>query len=119
MDPDREVRKRATIAATNFYQENESKFDEIYDKLVKTRDRIAKKLGYPNFTPLGYIRMNRLDYNEKMVENYRKQVVEDIVPITVELRKRQAKRIGVDELKFWDKSFTFKTGNPKPQGTLD
>ena len=88
MDPDRDVRKRAVLASTKFYEDNEDKFDEIYDKLVKVRDRMAKKLGYPNFTPLGYIRMNRLDYDEKMVENYRNQVIEDIVPITVELRKR-------------------------------
>ena len=119
MDPDRDVRKRATLACTKFYADNEAKFDEIYDKLVKVRDKMAKKLGYSNFTPLGYIRMNRLDYNEKMVENYRNQVIEDIVPITVELRKRQAKRIGVDELKFWDDSYNFKSGNPKPHGTLD
>ena len=119
LDADREVRRRATIAGNHFYEENEAKFDEIYDKLVKVRDRIAKKLGYKNFTPLGYIRMNRLDYDEKMVENYRRQVVEDIVPITVELRKRQAKRIGVDELKAWDDAYKFKTGNPTPKGGID
>ena len=119
MDADREVRKKATLALNKFYEDNEAKFDEIYDKLVKVRDKMAKKLGYPNFTPLGYIRMNRLDYDEKMVENYRKQVLEDIVPITVELRKRQAKRIGVDEVKCWDNSFVFKTGNPSPHGTLN
>ena len=119
MDSDRETRRKAIQAATKFYDDNEDKFDEIYDKLVKVRDRMAKKLGYPNFTPLGYIRMNRLDYDEKMVENYRKQVIEDIVPITVELRKRQAKRIGVEELEFCDSNYKFKTGNPTPQGTLD
>ena len=118
-DADRDVRKRATIAFNKFYEDNEDKFDEIYDKLVKVRDRIAKKLGYKNFTELGYIRMRRLDYDEKMVENYRRQVVEDIVPITVDLRKRQAKRISVDELKAWDKNYKFKTGNPTPQGTLE
>lgn len=118
-DPDRQVRMKAAIAATKFYADNEDKFDEIYDKLVKVRDKIAKKLGYKNFTELGYIRMNRLDYDEKMVENYRRQVVEDIVPITVELRKRQANRIGVSEIEFCDSNYKFKTGNPKPQGTLD
>lgn len=119
MDADREVRKKATLALNKFYEDNEAKFDEIYDKLVKVRDKMAKKLGYPNFTPLGYIRMNRLDYNEKMVENYRNQVIEDIVPITVELRKRQAKRIGVEKVEAWDNGYVFKTGNPMPHGTLD
>ena len=116
---DREVRKRATQAYNRFFEENEEKFDEIYDKLVKVRDRMARKLGYENFIPLGYIRMNRLDYDQKMVENYRRQVIKDIVPLTVELRQRQAKRIGVDKLQCYDLNYNFKSGNPKPHGDLD
>ena len=118
-DPDREVRKGAFEAYTRFFADNEDKFDEIYDKLVKVRDKMAKKLGYPCFTPLGYIRMNRFDYDEKMVENYRNQVISEIVPLTLKLRERQAKRIGVDELECFDLTYKFKSGNPKPQGTLD
>lgn len=118
-DNDRDVRRRATIAYNKFFEDNEAKFDEIYDKLVKVRDKMAKKLGYENFTPLGYIRMNRLDYNQDMVKKYRDQVIEDIVPLTVELRKKQAKRIGLDKLECYDLNYNFKSGNPKPHGTLD
>lgn len=39
----REMRKRAYEASTNFYAENEEKFDNIFDKLVKVRHKIAKK----------------------------------------------------------------------------
>ena len=116
---DRDVRKRATEAYNRFFEENEEKFDEIYDKLVKVRDKMARKLGYENYTPLGYIRMNRLDYDQDMVRNYREQVIKDIVPITVELRKKQAKRIGLDKLECYDLNYNFKSGNPKPHGTLD
>ncbi|MBR4610453.1 MAG: M3 family oligoendopeptidase, partial [Erysipelotrichaceae bacterium] len=118
-DADREIRKEATDAYNNFFEENEEKFDDIYDKLVKVRDRMAKKLGYENFTPLGYIRMNRLDYDQAMVKNYRDQVIEDIVPLTVDLRERQARRIGVDRLEYYDIGYNFKTGNPKPHGDLN
>ena len=118
-DADREIRKEATDAYNRFFEENEEKFDEIYDKLVKVRDRMAKKLGYENFTPLGYIRMNRLDYDQAMVKNYRDQVIEDIVPLTVDLRERQARRIGVDALEYYDIGYNFKTGNPKPHGDLN
>ncbi len=118
-DDDRNIRRQATKAFMKFYEDNEEKFDDIYDKLVKVRDRIAKKLGYENFIPLGYIRMNRFDYDQKMVENYRNQVIKDIVPLTVELRKRQAKRIEVDRLEAYDVNYNFKTGNPKPHGDID
>lgn len=118
-DDDRNTRRQATKAFMKFYEDNEERFDDIYDKLVKVRDRIAKKLGYENFIPLGYIRMNRFDYDQKMVENYRNQVIKDIVPLTVELRKRQAKRIEVDRLEAYDVNYNFKTGNPKPHGDID
>ena len=119
MDSNRETRKKVSEAATKFYADNEEKFDEIYDKLVKVRDKIAKKLGYKNFVELAYIRMQRLDYDAKMVENYRNQVIKDIVPLTVELRQRQANRIGVESLECYDVSYKFKTGNPKPHGSIE
>ena len=118
-DHDREVRKKATKAYTDFFAENETKFDEIYDKLVHLRDEMAKKLGYENYIPLGYIRMNRLDYDRQMVKNYRDQVIKDIVPLSVELKKRQAQRIGVDKLEYHDTGYSFRSGNPLPHGDLD
>ena len=116
---DRDTRKRATQAYNKFFEDNEEKFDEIYDRLVKVRDKMARKLGYENYTPLGYIKMNRLDYDQDMVAKYRDQVIRDIVPLTVELRKKQAKRIGLDKLECYDLNYNFKSGNPKPHGTLD
>ena len=115
-DKDREIRKSATKAYCAFFEENEAKFDEIYDKLVKVRDRMAKKLGYSSFVELAYYRMNRFDYDEKMVAGYRQQIVDVIVPIATRIHKAQAKRIGVDKLECYDLSYEFKDGNPKPVG---
>ena len=116
---DRDIRRRATQAYNRFFEDNEERFDEIYGRLVKVRDTMAKKLGYENYTPLGYIKMNRLDYDQDMVANYREQVIRDIVPLTVELRKKQAKRLGLEKLECYDLNYNFKSGNPKPHGTLD
>ena len=113
---DREMRKKANNAKYAFFAENEEKFDEIYDKLVKVRTRIAKKLGYENFVELGYARMNRSDYDAKMVANFRKQVLDYIVPVATELRERQRVRLGLDSLKYYDETLSFKSGNAKPKG---
>lgn len=119
MDLDRGVRKRAYEAVNKFYEDNEDKFDDIYDSLVKVRTTIAHKLGYKNFTELGYYRMNRFDYDQKMVENYRNQIREDIVPLVSKLRLAQAKRIGVEKLMPYDSSLNFKSGNPTPVGDTE
>ncbi|MDO5716661.1 MAG: M3 family oligoendopeptidase [Tissierellia bacterium] len=118
-DEDRTVRKEASALVAEFFEENTEKLDEIYDKLVKVRHTIAKKLGYENFIDLGYKRMGRLDYNAKDVANYRKQIVEVVVPLAEKLRERQAKRIGISPMKYYDESLQFTTGNAAPHGDRD
>lgn len=113
---DREVRKQAMITRFNFFAENGDKFDNIFDQLVKLRHQIATTLGYKNYVELGYINMNRIDYNAEMVKKYRDQVREFIVPLATKLYERQANRIGIDDFKFYDEGLNFLTGNAKPKG---
>ncbi|MES2622238.1 MAG: M3 family oligoendopeptidase [Bacteroidota bacterium] len=114
---DREVRKGAYLANHGWFASHEKEFDEIYDKLVKVRTRIAHKLGYKNFVELGYNRMSRTDYNAAMVATFREEVLKYVVPLSGKLRERQRQRIGVDKLKTYDFSHNFNSGNPTPQGT--
>jgi M3 family oligoendopeptidase len=116
---DREVRKEAAEKATEFFEENETKFDEIYDKLVKLRDGMAKKLGFENFTELGYLRMGRSEYGPKEVAVFREQVLKNIVPIANKIRKKQEKRLGLDKIKYYDEPLEYLTGNAKPKGDKD
>lgn len=113
---DRNMRKEASEAYWGFFEENEEKFDRIYDDLVKVRDTIAKKLGYTNFIELAYARMNRSDYDAEMVKGYREQILKYVVPVATELREKQSKRIGVDKLKYYDESLEFLSGNAIPKG---
>ena len=117
MSDDRDIRKRATNAYWEFFEKNGEKFDGIYDKLVKVRTVIAKKLGYKNFVELGYLRMQRFDYNAESVAQFRDLIHKHIVPIANKLRDRQAKRLGLSALKFYDNAYQFKTGNAKPKGS--
>src|SRR5690625_915747 len=113
----RTIRKQAINAYTGFFKENQTEFDTIYDNLVKVRHEIAIKLGYKNFVELGYLRMLRIDYNADMVEAYRQQIREFIVPLATKLYKKQEKRINVDQLKFHDEAFLFSSGNATPKGS--
>ncbi|WP_379969001.1 M3 family oligoendopeptidase [Ectobacillus sp. sgz5001026] len=114
--PNRELRRKASEAYYGFLADHESELDHIYDELVTVRTNIAKKLGFSNFVELGYARMYRTDYNAEMVAAYRKQVLDYIVPLATKLRSRQQVRIGVDNLKYYDEGFEFKSGNPMPKG---
>ncbi|MGP4105723.1 M3 family oligoendopeptidase [Virgibacillus sp. L01] len=114
---DRFVRKEAVEASAGFFAGHAKEFDDIYDQLVKTRHKIATTLGYKNFVELGYIRMLRIDYDAEMVDVFRKQVRESIVPLATKLYEKQAERIGINSLKFYDENFRFNTGNATPKGT--
>jgi len=113
---DRNVRIEASKKVAHFFKENKDEFDKIYDGLVKVRTTIAQKLGYKNYVELGYARLSRLEYDSKMVASYRKQVLENIVPLHTELRQRQAKRLGLNKLKFYDEPIKFNSGNADPHG---
>ncbi|MGL5592947.1 MAG: M3 family oligoendopeptidase [Cetobacterium sp.] len=116
LSKDRTIRKAAQEAKSTFFINNENKFDEIFDNLIKIRVKIAKKLGFNNFIELGYLRMNRVDYNAEMVDCFRKQVIESIVPLASSLYEKQKSRLGLESLKYYDEKFEFNDGNPTPKG---
>ena len=113
---DRDIRKSASETMWGFFEENEEEFDRIYDELVKVRDKMAKTLGFKNYVEMGYKRLGRADYDADMVKNYRKQVLEDLVPVVNELSQRQKKRLDIKEMKYFDEPLEYTTGNATPKG---
>ncbi len=118
-DGDREVRRRAACAIGEALEKNSETLDGIYDRLVKIRTRIARKLGYRNFVELGYYRMGRIDYNREMVETFRANVKEDIVPVVCKIKEQIADDLALDRINFYDDAVYIKGGNPKPRGNAE
>ena len=114
---DRDTRKRAWKALSEFFQSVTGEIDEIYDELVKNRTEQARKLGYDNYVELGYNRMKRNAYRRAEVENFRNQIKKSFVPLVTEIQEKRKAQIEVDELKYYDNDMFFKEGNPAPTGT--
>lgn len=114
-DEDRETRKKATKAYWGWFEEHEAEIGELFDEMVKVRTSMANKLDFENYVPLAYLRMQRLDYDQKDVANYRQQILKDVVPVANELYNRQQKRLGYDQLYAWDEKIEFLDGNPTPK----
>ncbi len=113
----RDIRRSAYAAYTEFFAVNADKLDDIYDKLVRNRTNQARELGYDNYLELGYYRMNRNCYDKAMVENYRSQVKKDFVPFAENLHEERRKRLGLEKLSYIDEGINFAYGNPIPIGT--
>ena len=110
----RDERKSASKAVSDYFAGELNTFDEIFDAMVRIRTSIAKKLSYSTFVELGYKRMERYDYTPEMVEELRQNILRYIVPITIEIRRLQKKRLQVDELFYYDLPCLFPKGNPRP-----
>lgn len=113
---DRAFRFEAYKAKNNFFKEHQEEFDSIYDELVKIRTEMAKALGYENYIELQYKLLNRTDYNHEDIARYREKILHSFTPFAVELRKKQAKSLGIDDFKYYDIACQFKDGNPNPLG---
>lgn len=113
-DDDRETRREAYEALGKKLEENSAALDGLYDRLVRVRDKMAKKMGYQNFVELGYYKLGRMSYDEKMVEKFRANVLNDIVPLVARLKTENAKRLGIDDFKLYDNDMYVPGGNPKP-----
>lgn len=113
-DDDRNIRREAYEALGKGLESKSEELDSLYDKLVKIRDKMAKKMGYENYIELGYYRLGRLSYDKDMVEKFRANVLEYIVPIVAKLKTENAKRMGIDQLMLYDNDVNVPGGNPKP-----
>ncbi len=113
-DKDREVRRNTAIAIGKGLEAHREQLDDFYDRLVKIRTEIAKKLGFASFTELGYCRMGRLDYNATDVATFRDSVANDLVPAVCEIKKQIAKDLGINAVTFYDNSVYTKERVPKP-----
>lgn len=116
---DRQTRKEASLKSAKFFEDNNQKLGEIYDKLVKARHQMALKLGYENYIELGYKSLGRTDYTAKEVKGYREQIYRDLVPLTNKLFKEQAKRLGIKNPQYYDYNIMFLSGNATPKGDKD
>lgn len=116
LSPDRAERKEAYKAWANLYESISEKLDEIYDRMIVLRKRMAKKLGFKNYIEMAYLANGHYFYNADDVAKFRRQVVETVVPLASELFVRQRKRLGIDELYMYDEQIIFPDGNAEPAG---
>jgi M3 family oligoendopeptidase len=115
-NPDRELRKGAIIAWGQVFEDNKAALDEIFDKLVKIRTEMGKRMGYPNFSPLGYLNMQRNCYTKDDIAKFRANVKKYLVPLATKIRAKVQSEQGWEKQYLYD-SYVFTKNEPKPIGT--
>ncbi|MCM1524687.1 MAG: M3 family oligoendopeptidase [Ruminococcus sp.] len=112
------IRRSAWAAESAFYKEHAADLDRIYDDMVRVRHGMAKKMGFENYIPLGYLNMRRNCYTASDVAKFREHIIKHIVPAADRIRREQAQRIGVSfPLKYADAALFYRDGNAVPKGS--
>lgn len=114
---DRTVRKEAWEKYSAFFVEHQEELDDFYDKLVKNRTKQGQLMGYENYLPLGYARMNRNSYTRSDIQSFREQVKKDFVPFAEKIHEARRERLGLTTLSYIDEGVSFTNGNPSVVGT--
>ncbi|MBR5426921.1 MAG: M3 family oligoendopeptidase [Clostridia bacterium] len=116
---DRAERKAAFEAWAKLYESVSGKLDAQYEKLVRIRRTIAKRLGFSSYIDYVYLNRGRYDYDAARVAEFREAVLKYITPLCARLYREQEDRLGVDRLRFYDEALTFPDGNAVPVGTSE
>ena len=114
---DRQERREAFAAWAALYERISPALDEQYAELVRLRDGMARKLGFPSYTEMAYLSRNRFDYTQEDAARFREEIRRVVTPAVAEIRERQRLRLGVDRLRYYDEHLKFPGGNPLPIGT--
>ena len=113
---DRDTRKKAWDAFSEFFEKNQPEIDEIYDLMVKNRTKQAQMLGFENYIDMGYCRMNRNSYTKEDIQKLRDQIKTVFVPLAAKMHKNRQARLGVEALRYYDMGVYFPDTDPAYKG---
>ena len=117
--PDRETRRKASLAVSAAREGLRGELEELYSLLVDNRTRQAKLMGLSSYTQMSYRLMCRLGYGPEDVRRFREHVKRYIVPLHIKLEERRRRRLGLEKLYSYDSGISFLNGNPKPVGDTE
>jgi oligoendopeptidase F len=102
-DTDRATREEAYLALQGRMLEERDGVDEILDKQIHLRHRIAGNAEFDSFTEFRFAELGRFDYTPADCVAYQNAVADVVVPALAELREERLGRLGLDTLRPYDR----------------
>jgi len=100
--PDRAVREEAWRLSSERALADHDSLDSIYSEMVALRDRTARNSGFDSYRDYIFVKKDRFDYSPADCEEFHKGVEEAIVPLSREIDRARAERMGLEVLRPWD-----------------
>lgn len=99
---DRDLRERAFRAALAERKQVWGELEDIYDRLIGLRTRMAQNAGFPTYTPFRFLELGRFDYDAEACFRLHDAVEQCVVPAVRRLDATRRQRLGIDTLRPWD-----------------
>jgi oligoendopeptidase F len=101
-EPERAVRQETWELVTNRRLAEADKLEEIFDGLVKLRERIATNADFGNYRDYAFRRLRRFDYSPEDCFAFHAAVETEIMPVVRELQEKRCTQLKLPSLRPWD-----------------
>jgi oligoendopeptidase F len=91
-----------SISERRFQDKNT--LDELFNKLIGLRHKVAQNADFENFRDYKFTAMGRFDYTPQDCFDFHESTQKEIVPILNQLASDRKEKLGLAELKPWDKA---------------
>lgn len=102
LETDRTVREKAWRAVAERRLKDKDKLEDIFDKMLKLRDQIAKNAGCKNFIEYKFRSLHRFDYTPADCKTYHDTIEKLVLPLWKEILDHRKKMMKLDSLRPWD-----------------
>jgi oligoendopeptidase F len=99
---DRGERERAWDAVAERRARERGAVDDIYDEMVRLRDRAGRNAGFKDYVGYAFRSMHRFDYGPAECEAFHDAVERCVVPALRRLDESRRRALGLERLRPWD-----------------
>jgi oligoendopeptidase F len=101
-EPDRAVRQQAWELVANRRLAEADKLEDLFNGLVKLRERIAANAGFANYRDYAFRRLRRFDYTPEDCFAFHAAVESEVMPVVRELQESRRAQLQLLSLRPWD-----------------
>lgn len=101
-EPDRETREDAWTFITHRWLEDRMKIEEVFDKLLHLRQKIAANAGMDDYRAYMWKSLKRFDYIPEDCLKFSDTIAKSVLPLVEELDRTRAMDLNLPKLRPWD-----------------
>jgi oligoendopeptidase F len=101
-DKDRDLRQDAWMITSDRRLREADRLNELFDRLLKLRHKIARNTGFPDFRSYIFCAENRFDYTPEDCIRLHDSIQKHALPIAAAMVEERQRDLGVDSVRPWD-----------------